>query len=441
MDNGERGFSASLWRATAPESPPLPALKGPVEADVVIIGAGFTGLSAALHLQLMQQHTVVLEARQVGWGASGRNGGQVNPGWYLLPSEIRKLYGSERGQRVVDYINGSCDLVFALVKRYQIPCSLRRAPFFRAAYGHRGLRQVQQWTDEWSAVGAPVELIDSAGCEEILGSGYFHGGAEDQRGGSLQPLAYAIGLANAARQEGAQIYGSSLAHSIRDMGEEWLVTTQQGSVRARYLIIASNGYTDSLWPGLRRQVVPVVSRQTATAPLAPDLLNRILPFGHHVADTRFGTVYFRVDSSGRFQIGGRGNPLSTRDQYGDTRHLRAEAVRIFPELAPINWEFDWGGLVAITPNHAPQLLELAPRAFSGLGYNGRGIAMGTLMGQQLADRVLGTDTAMPVQPLTPIPFHRFRNLGVAWHIYSGYLRDRMTALHYHLWYGGQDRPR
>jgi glycine/D-amino acid oxidase-like deaminating enzyme len=217
------------------------------------------------------------------------------------------------------------------------------------------------------------------------------------------------------------------------MGTEWRVLTANGrQVKARYLVIATNGYTDELWPELKRQIIPLVTRQTATEPLSLALRDQILSRGHHVSDTRNNMAYFRIDEQGRFQIGGRGNPLSTASQYGSTRHLRADALRIYPQLQGVKWEFDWGGLVALTQNHAPQLLQLGPNAYAGLGYNGRGVAMATLMGQQLANRIAGEDVPMPCESLSPIRFHRFRNLGAAWHLFSGAVRDYIDGRNFDL---------
>jgi len=425
MDDEERGFRKSLWQKTAVGNSQYPALISDATAEVVIIGGGFTGLSAALHLSEQGKSVVVVEANEIAWGASGRNGGQVNPGWKILPSEIKAHYEAGRGVRVLELIDGACDLVFDLIERHSIECAPRRAPFFRAAYGEGGKKEVEEWVRQWGAAGAPVILKDDTQTHGLMGSTFFHGGFEDARGGSLQPLSYAHGLAKAAVFEGAQVFTNSRARRIERNGNDWVVVCENGAkVQAQYLIVATNGYTGDLWPGLKKQIVPVASLQAATKPLPKEILATLLPGGHHLSDTRAVMIYCRIDETGRFQIGGRGNAFSPCLQQADTSHLQAEAIRIFPQLENIEWEFEWGGLVAVTKNHRPNLIELGDNAYAGMGYDGRGIAMATTMGKQLAELVGGEDVALPRERLSPFAFHEFRNLGVSWHMITAGLKDR-----------------
>lgn len=425
MNDAERGFRQSLWQATAGAPAENPALNADEEADVVIIGSGFTGLSAALHLRELGKAVVVLEAKEIGWGASGRNGGQVNPGWKMPPAKIRALYDTDRGSRILKLIDGACDLVFDLIDRHQIDCAARRAPFFRPAYGARGLKEIEDWVRQWGEFGAPVSLKNWQETHALVGSTFFDAGMEDARGGSLQPLLYVRGLATVAKQAGARLFVNSSVKQVDRVRGDWNVICENGAkVRAQFLIIATNGYTDDLWPELKKQVVPVASLQVATKPLPQHICDTILPRGHHLSDTRRTTIYCRIDETNRFHIGGRGSAFSPTRQHGDTRHLQAEAVRIFPQLKEVEWEFEWGGLVAMTKNYTPHLIELADNAYAGLGYSGRGIAMATMMGKQLAELVNGEDVALPREKLTPFALHRFRNLGIAWHMISGRILDR-----------------
>jgi len=425
MKQAEQGFNHSLWSATGEPAPETKSFQGRQTADVVIVGAGFTGLSAALHLAESGKSVIVVEAREIGWGGAGRNGGQVNPGLGVLPSDLLAHYGSERGERVIDFVGGACDLVFELIERHAIKCAHRRVPFLRAAYGKRGLGEVADWAREWQSADAAVDLRSAAETEQILGSDFFQGSVEDHRGGSLQPLSYVRGLARAALAAGAEVHTDSPAVSIVRVGADWQVAIAGGgSITARHLLLGTNGYTGNLWPGLMRNVVPVASLQTATEPLPLDVRSRILPHGHHVSETRRSMVYFRIDEAGRFLIGGRGSAFDPTCQRADTSHLRAEAVRLYPELRDVGWGFDWGGLVAITKDHMPQLIELGDNAWAGLGYNGRGVAMATAMGKQLAMLVQGQDIAMQPTKGAPFIFHPFRNIGIAWHMLTGRLLDR-----------------
>jgi len=414
--------------ATAEPAPHTQVLKNHEEADVVIIGAGFTGLSAALHLALAGQSVLVLDAGDIGWGASGRNGGQVNPAFEPLPSAVRAFYGTDRGDRVLKFVDGACDLVFELIERHGIKCAPRRVPYLRGASGRRGLNEVAAWVREWQDFGAPVALKSAGETKHLLGSPYYDGAMEDARGGSLQPLSYVRGLARAALAAGARVFTRSRATALEKTGSSWQVTTESGhEVKARHVLVCTNGYTDHLWPGLAQNVVPATSLQTATEPLPENIKSAILPFGHHVSETHRVMVYYRIDENGRFQIGGRGNSLFSKPRLDDTFHLRARAIKIFPGLADVRWDFNWGGQVAMTKTHLPHLIELGENAHAGFGYNGRGVAMGTAMGRQLAQLVLGEDVPMPRTRGVPFRLHAFRDLGIAWHTISGGVADWMET--------------
>ena len=215
MTDAELGFTQSLWSETAEEAPETPALSGSIDADVVIVGAGFTGLSVALHLVEAGQSVVVVEAQKIGWGASGRNGGQVNPAFDVLPSGVRAHFGKQRGDRVLERIDGACDLVFKLIERHTIKCAHRRVPYIRGAYGKRGLAEVERWARECGDYGAQVILNTKQDTDSVLGSHFFDGSMEDARGGSLQPLSYVRGLARAAMSAGVKIFTKSPAGSVQ----------------------------------------------------------------------------------------------------------------------------------------------------------------------------------------------------------------------------------
>ncbi len=417
----------SLWAATAEPGPPAPRLTGPAEADVAVIGGGFTGLSAALHLAEAGKQVVRLEAAEPGWGASGRNGGQVNPGWKVLPSEITARYGRQRGERVARMAHGTCDLVFELIDRFEISCDALRPGFLQAAYGGHGRKQQESWAREWSAYGAEIELLDRNALAALIGTDKYDSGLRDARGGNLQPLSYARGLAKAAAGLGAELHGGSPATEVARRGAGWRVTTPEGQVSAEQLVIGTNGYTDDLWPGLKETVVPVASFIVASNPLGQNLARTILPGRHAVSETRRVLFYFRMDRDDRFVFGGRGTLFDSVD-HGPMAHLKAEARRLFPQLADIGWDFSWGGYVAVTRDHTPRLMRLAPGVFAGLGYNGRGIAMATMMGKQLALAILGKDPDMEVEELRRMPFHGLRQIGISWNLLTGGWLDRLDRL-------------
>ena len=424
----------SLWTATAMPAASYPPLEGEERADVCIIGGGFTGLSAALHLAEGGASVVVLEAGVVGSGASGRNGGQVIPGLKLDPSELEAEFGAERGARLTELVGGAADFVFDLVRRHRIECDARQDGWIKACHSEAALRAARHTAAEWSRRNGAVEAIDRVRIAELTGTDAYIGGFVDHRGGVVQPLSYTRGLARAAQQAGARIHERSVAATPRRGGGEWVVSTASGSVRAAHVVIGTNGYTDLAgaqgpWPKLARTVVPVYSYIAATAPLSDDLRRSILPKGQAVSDSRRLLRYFRLDAAGRMVMGGRGRMRESSDR-SDYANIIASAIELYPRLGACDWGFVWGGKVAVTLDHLPHLHELAPGVHAALGYNGRGVAMATVMGKVLADRVLGGGApAFPESPLRPIPFHRGRRpvfeLIVAWKR----ILDRMEGVH------------
>ena len=405
----------SLYAATARPPVHAPPLMGSRRADVAVIGAGFTGLSTALHLAECGVDVVVLEAGEPGWGASGRNGGQVNPGLKHEPSTILRDFGPEMGERMVALSGGAPQGVFDLIERHQIQAEAHRGGTLRAAFTPRGLRAIHEAAVEQAGLGAPVEALDAAGMERLTGSRRYTGGFVDRRGGSVNPLGYARGLAQAAINAGAAVHGGTAVGAMRRAGVGWALDTPCGTVSAERIVLATNGYTDGLWTGLRRTVVPVFSAIAATEPLPEAVARSILPGRGVVYEIADLTVYYRLDAWGRLLIGGRSVSRDTSDPARYQRLVRY-AERLFPAIAGVRWAYFWNGQLAITPDHYPHMHEPAPGVVAALGYNGRGVAMATAMGGEVAKRVMGAaDDAlsMPVTGLKPIPFHGLWRSAVA----------------------------
>ena len=416
----------SLWAATAPAGPECPPLDSNDDADVAVVGAGYTGLSTALHLARAGRRVVVLDAGEPGWGCSGRNGGQVNPGGMkMLPDDVVATLGPVWGERFLEFGDRSCDLVFELIERYGIECEALRPGYVQGGYGAKGRRFNREWARQWTERGRGTRFLERDEIAALIGTRRYDSGMYDARGGSVQPLAYARGLARAAIEEGAAIHGASAATAVLHDGAGWSVRTERASVRCEFVVLATNGYTGDLWPGLRETVVPVASFVTATAPLGHNVLPSVLPGRHAVSETARIIVYYRLDRQGRFIIGGRGRWFDVADS-GDAPHVRAAAVRLFPQLEGVEWEYLWAGWPAITRDHLPRLLALDRGVYAGLGYNGRGVASATLMGQQLAGAILG-DAEPLVEVRGPERFvlHRFRQAGISVHLLAGSLLDRL----------------
>jgi glycine/D-amino acid oxidase-like deaminating enzyme len=405
--------SRSLWAATAAPGPDLATLSGELRAQVTVIGAGYTGLSTALHLAEAGRDTVVLEAAEVGERASGLNGGQVIPGVKYDPDVLEEMFGAEAGPRLVDTVARGPDLVFDLIRRYDIACDATRTGWIQPATSESALGMLRGRVEQWRRRGASVQLLTREETARLIGSGRYCGAWIDRRGGTVQPLAYVRGLAFAAQSQGSRIFCHSPAVKLSRSGKEWRVDTPAGSVTSPIVVLATDAYTDRVVDVVRRTVVTVPSFQVATAPLPPDLSQTILPQRQSASDTWHLLRYFRRDVTGRLLMGSRGvfgnAPLAVQAR------LHYRSVReIYPQLDGIPYEYHWGGLVAVTRDHLPRLQEVAPGLLAGFGYNGRGVAMATMMGLLLARWAAGQPAAelgFPVTAVDPLPLHGFNQIG------------------------------
>jgi glycine/D-amino acid oxidase-like deaminating enzyme len=418
----------SLWASTATPTVSYSPLKGHITADCVIVGGGFTGLSTTLHLAERGLKAVLLEANEPGWGASGRNGGQVIPGLKLDPSEMRAKYGEDLGRRLTKTVGGTADLVFDLIKRHSIDCDAARMGWIQGAPGPKGMAEVRRRVEEWSAEGADVAVLDADQVRSRVGGGDYVGAYFHRGGGTVNPLSYSRGLARAAAAAGAEIHGDSRAMSLERTGQSWKVTTSGGSVTAPKAVLCTNGYTDNLWPGLAETVIPVLSSVVATEPLSDNLRKVILPGREGVSETRRVLNWFSMDGKGRLIFGGRANQQETEAPNAFSP-VMARLKAMMPILGEPRIQFRWAGNVAITTDHVPHMNELAPNLYAGLGYNGRGVAMSTMMGKLLAERGSGTraeDIPFPTTSIERIPFHGWRATGIALAIGWKRLQDRIN---------------
>jgi glycine/D-amino acid oxidase-like deaminating enzyme len=404
----------SLWDSTTPQGTTFPSLAGDIEADVLVIGGGYTGLSTALHLAESGTDVVVLEGREPGWGASGRNGGQVIPGLKYDPPELISMFGPDLGGRMADFVGGAPKLVFDLVQRHAIDCAASQCGWIQPAHSAEMEPTLRKRAESWAQRGAEVEILDKNRLAELMGTSTYRSGWLDKRGGCLNPLAYARGLAKAASRHGARIYSSSLVTSLAKEAAGFLARCNGHVVKAKQVVIATNAYSGDLVPRLKQSIVPVHSFQVATDPLDPALRKTVLPYGHVSSDSRRVLLYFRFDQDGRFLMGGVGTTSEPQSQH-PFRHLYQAVRHIYPQIrAP--FKYHWYGKVAITPDFLPHLQEPTPGLHVGVGYNGRGVAMATAMGTLLARRVNGEPAntlPFPTSTIKTIPFHGLRNLYVA----------------------------
>jgi glycine/D-amino acid oxidase-like deaminating enzyme len=403
----------SLWAATARAPPPTPPLDMSRQADVAIVGAGYSGLAAALQLAESGASVVVLEAGEPGWGASGRNGGQVIPGLKSDPDELVATFGPDAGEHLARVAGGAADTVFALIARHGIDCEARQCGWIQPAFAAADLDMVARRAEQWQRRGAPVAVLDRDGVRRLVGSPIYVGGWIDRRAGSVQPLSYARGLARAAQKAGALVCGGSRVVALARDGGRWNVTTAHGpTVSAERVLLATNGYTDALWPRLRQTVIAANSLQVATERL-PDAVRRtILPEGHVASDTRKLLLYYRCDLHGRLIMGGRG-PFRKPTGPRDFRHLEMMIGLLFPQLKGVRCEFYWSGRIALTRDHVPHVHQPAPGLTVFLGYNGRGVAMATTLATLVAKNIIApadNPLPLPITDIRPIPLHSLHRI-------------------------------
>ncbi|MGI9302917.1 MAG: NAD(P)/FAD-dependent oxidoreductase [Gammaproteobacteria bacterium] len=402
--------TGSLWEATAPAQPDAPTLQGEQRADAVVVGGGYTGLSAALHLAEEGSDVVVLEAQQIGYGGSGRNAGLVNAGLWLAPEVIEARLGSEAGERLNEAFSRSPDVVFSLIERHSIACEATRKGTLHLAHTQAALDKLARRADQLSRLGAPVEVTERDATARMTGTHTYAGALYDPRAGTIQPMGYALGLAHAARRAGARIHCGSPATALTRGHKSWCVATPEGRVAADTIILATNAYTDDLWPGLKRAVIPTHFFQLATEPLGHNVRATILPGGQGTWDTHKVMRSFRMDATGRLILGSIGNLPGGAGAF-PRRWAARMAARMFPQVGAQAWTHQWSGRIALTPDRLPRVHMLAPGVFTSLGYNGRGIGPGTIMGKALAEHLLGAPQSslpVPVSSFHPLAFRNLR---------------------------------
>ncbi|MEM6467797.1 MAG: FAD-binding oxidoreductase, partial [Pseudomonadota bacterium] len=348
----------SLWdRSAAEEEVSSPFVSGG-HVDVAVIGGGFTGLSAALHCAEKGLSVHLLEARHIGFGASGRNVGLVNAAAWLPPQKVVKVLGDTYGPRFVEEFGNAPAYVFSLIERHQMRCEPKRMGTIHAAHALSGMRDLTARHAAWQSLGAPVDLLDKNGVGELTGSEHFHGGLLDRRAGTINPMGYCRGLARAARAQGVVISVGVSVDGLSQSGSVWTVTTNHGEITARNVILGTNAYTAGLWPGLEKTFTTIYYFQLSTEPLG-ERADHILPGGQGLWDTAPVMSSLRRDADGRLLIGSMGKLLGNAAEGASERWGRAMLKRMYPTLGKVTFEEAWDGKIALTPDHMPKIYELA----------------------------------------------------------------------------------
>ena len=383
------GRSGSYYAATAPAVAPRPALAGSERADVCIVGAGFTGISAALHLAERGYSVIVLEAERVGWGASGRNGGQVGSGMRESMDDLERTLGPSRAESLWALSEEAKAIIAERIARHGIECDWRpgnllastrerymgwieaEAEFCQRRFGYRGYR-----------------MLSRAEMREEVASDCYAGGRMDAGGGHLHPLRFVLGMAAAAHGAGARIFEGSRAERIR-WGRPAEVSTARGVVTAEHVVLAGNAYLGRLEPRLEPRIMPIVNQQLATEPLGEERARSLVRSGACVHSTKFVVDYFRCTSDHRLLFGG-GETYSDRPPDDLAGFVRRYLLRVFPQLADVRIDHAWSGRLAITMSRLPHVGRVAPNGFFAHGFSGHGVALTQIAGKLVAEAVAGT---------------------------------------------------
>ena len=347
------------------------------------------------------------------------------PGLHLGPDDLVALYGAEWGERIAQTSGRAPDAVFALVDRHKIDCAPTRAGFVYASRNRLRLLPIERLADEWRRRGVDADVLDHAATTSILGTTAYLGGYFDPRAGTVQPLSYTRGLAKAALSAGASVFAGIKVKSMQRRGGRWMLQTSRGPLYASAIVIATNAYTAGLVGRLSRSVLRIHAVQLATEPIRDEVRRTILPAWQTCSDNHADIRYFRWDPAGRFVLGGPGwfmPPPSANAM--SLRRLERSLREMFPQLRPYRVTHRWFGAGAITFDTIPHLHEPRPGVIAALGYNGRGIAMGTVLGAIAARRALGEPAhtlPYPFTPLSALPF----NAGAGVRLVAASLRSRL----------------
>ncbi|MBP3126749.1 FAD-binding oxidoreductase [Thalassospira sp. ER-Se-21-Dark] len=384
-------YPDSYYAATANATAPFAKLEGDQTCDIVIIGGGFTGLSSALHLAERGYDVILLEAHRVGWGASGRNGGQVGSGQRREQDELEQMVGRDDAHKLWGIAEESKDVVKALIAKHNIQCDWKpgilhadhRARFVEHSRAYAEKLQTEYGYED-------IRFVDHDEMRAMLGTEFYHGGSLDTGAGHLHPLNFALGLADAARNAGARIFEGAVVTSYENQAGKVTVKTKDGSVvSANKLILGCNGYLDALDDRVAKRVMPINNFVIATEPLGDDLARELIRDDVAVADSKFVINYYRLSADKRMLFGG-GETYGYNFPSDIKAFVSPHMLEVYPQLKDVKIDYGWGGTLAITMNRMPFFEKIEDNIFTASGYSGHGVAMATLAGQIMADAVSGT---------------------------------------------------
>lgn len=408
-----RPTNPTLWTLTAGPAPDLSRDEVPSRCDVVVIGGGFTGLTAALHLVRAGRSVTVLEAGRLGAGASGMNAGFVVPNFAKAdPATVRQKLPRDKADALLSLVGAGADRVYATIAEEEIACDAVQTGWLQPAYGEDMADVLRRRARDWAELGRPVEFLDAQEIQAETGMDIYSGGLIDHSGGTIHPLNYLYGLAQAVTRRGSIVRENSPVESVARHGSTWRIAFAGREIETDQVILASNAFTGGIASRMGHTGVPLRVYQVATKPLDIETVARIAPHRRPVGDTRSNLFTYRLDRDNRLISGGMAiNPIGAFERVG-----RAVVDRLVSELRLPRHpgvEIVWTGVAIMTPDFLPRLYRFGDGFFGGIGCNGRGIAMTAQLGHVLARLALGEPAAslpIPLQPSRALPFHRLTPL-------------------------------
>lgn len=379
-------------------------LEGEVTADICVVGAGYSGMSTALHLAERGLKVVVVEAAEVGWGASGRNGGQVVNGLNASLATIGRRYGEKTANFVGGLVQEGAGIIYDWVQRYGIDCDLRRGNIY-AAYTEQHMRELEAKKTLWLSHGMDDhELLDREVVRKHIGSDVYAGGMIDHSGGHMHPLNLVLGEARAFEGLGGVIYEHSPVTRVSQSADNAVVETLNGRVTAKTVVVCGNAYLGNVVPELTSRVMPVSTQMMATAPLGKERAEALLPTGMCVEDVRYILDYFRISGDYRLIFGG-GVVYGGTDPDDVVAKLRPNMEKVFPQLKGEQIDFAWSGNFALSFSRVPQMGRLGNRIYFAHGYSGHGVTGSHLFGRILSEAIQGDTKRFDTFAALPwIPF-------------------------------------
>jgi gamma-glutamylputrescine oxidase len=401
MNQPTHDYPDSYYAASANRRLDLPRLQGEETADVCIIGGGYTGLSSAIHLAERGFRVVLLEAERIGWGASGRNGGQCTVGQRQSQEYLEEKFGLEEAHRLWDLGVEAVDVVRELISRFGISCDLKRGNLQVAAKRsdaewYRGHAEHMR-----ASYGLDCRFVSGEELEFLAGTASFRGGLLEQVSAHLHPLNYALGLADAATSLGVRLYERSRVTGY-DKASPIFVRTREGRVRASYVVLACNGYLEKLEPRVAGRIMPINNFVLATEVLDERRQQQFNPQDLCMYDAKFVVNYWKLTGDGRMLFGG-GENYTRRFPSDIKSFVRKYMLQLYPAAEDLRIDYGWGGTLAVTMNRLPCFGRLEPDVYYAMGYSGHGVQMATLAGKLIAEAVAGTAERFDVMARLPSP--------------------------------------